>query len=397
MLDVAETDEGEALTGAELFHYIATRNEQQLAENRRKVKEYTQLQEVLQNLTDRCRLSILAPVAGGMAYFEATMDYTNNILVLLGDSWFAERSAKQAREIAGRRLDFLCREEAALLAEASALQQRQSLFLSEIPNAERAMAEVEAAKAGAFHGCSEKGEGSAAPTTTTTTITNATVGAGAPPMGKEGPLQLGLEDQDLAVIDELDQLTEDELLQIEEELGDKIEDDELVERIITERIIAKKEKRVREQLQKSKVRVVPLATGAEAPPQNIQEQQQQRQQQQDLSFTSAPPKFNAPGDIGRAAAAVVSETVGVDSTESGAAKKSKRRITFSDVVDVVPPEGPVTAMSAPLRGGDVQLSSGNVLGEVVEHAAMSSPHPIPVAAAAPKRKSLFRTELEGGK
>ena len=32
------------------------------------------------------------------------MVHTNEVMVLLGDNWFAERSAKQAAEIAGRRI-----------------------------------------------------------------------------------------------------------------------------------------------------------------------------------------------------------------------------------------------------------------------------------------------------
>nr|CCC96085.1 unnamed protein product [Trypanosoma congolense IL3000] len=155
-MEIGDSNEGEVLTGAELFYYLSKRNKDQLDDCRRKLGEYTRLVDILQSITDRCHVPILAPVASGAAYFEAKIEYTNNILVLLGDNWFAERSAKQAREIAERRLEFLRGEENALLAEECALAQRQELFFSEFPNAEKAMAEVEAAKQAAFESRSKK-------------------------------------------------------------------------------------------------------------------------------------------------------------------------------------------------------------------------------------------------
>lgn len=392
-----DTEEGEVLTGAELFHYLTRQNEHQLTENRRKLQEYTKLQDVLQNLTDRCRVPILAPVSGGMAYFEATMDYTNNILVLLGDGWFAERSAKQAHEIAGRRLEFLRREENALMVEASALMQRQNLFLSEVHNAERAMAEVEAMKADALHGRKGKGREMTTPTP---------VPAAAPEARGEATevggaaLQLGLEDQDLAVIDEFDFLTEEELLQIEEELGEKIEDDELVERVMTERLIAKKEKRVREELRKEKMgKTQPTPTAVATSPQENTEQQSQPHR----SLTTSTPTFTTPGDIGRVAASVMGVTSAGNASEATAASSAKRRVRFSDLVDVVPPEG--TATTAEVSAVSVvkgRSSARHVLGEVVEHDTTVPPcltavaASTPAATSAPKRTSLFRSALERG-
>ena len=40
-----------------------------------------------------------------MAFMPGKIVHTNEILVLLGDNWFAERSAKQAIEIIERRLE----------------------------------------------------------------------------------------------------------------------------------------------------------------------------------------------------------------------------------------------------------------------------------------------------
>ncbi|ESS65717.1 hypothetical protein TCDM_05796 [Trypanosoma cruzi Dm28c] len=396
MIDEEETGEEMTLTGAELFHYLTKRNQQQLEETRRKLQEYEKLQEVLQDLTDRCRIPVLAPVAGGMAYFEATMDYTNNILVLLGDGWFAERSAKQAREIAGRRIDFLCREECALVAEASALMQRQRLFLAEVPNAKQAMLEVEASKEDAPHGWGGGG-GDLTPTAVVSAAPRGAEGSG--DGATEAPWPPELRDGDLAVIDELDQLTEEELLEIERELGERIEDDELVERIMTERIIAKKEKRVREELRKGRGREAQLSAAVEA-------SQEREEAQPPPHFskivTNSSPIFDTPGDIGRAAAVVVKEASAGDVNTVDAAASSRRRVRFHDVVDVVPPEGAATAVKLSPAGGVLERpSSHSVVGDVVERQVTVAPFPTLSAVAtladtAPKRKSLFRSEIEHG-
>lgn len=41
---------------------------------------------------------------GKLAFFPGKVKHTNEILVLLGENWFVERSAKQAREIVQRRI-----------------------------------------------------------------------------------------------------------------------------------------------------------------------------------------------------------------------------------------------------------------------------------------------------
>ena len=41
---------------------------------------------------------------GKLAFMPGQLVHTNEILVLLGDNWFVERSAKQAAEIVDRRM-----------------------------------------------------------------------------------------------------------------------------------------------------------------------------------------------------------------------------------------------------------------------------------------------------
>lgn len=45
------------------------------------------------------------PLGGKKAFMPGQIVHTNEIMVLLGDNWFAERSAKQAQAICQRRLD----------------------------------------------------------------------------------------------------------------------------------------------------------------------------------------------------------------------------------------------------------------------------------------------------
>ena len=67
--------------------------------------EYETLLQKLETITDKTSYDVMVPLGGSKAFFEAQIEHTNEILVLLGDNWFAERSAKEAREICQRRID----------------------------------------------------------------------------------------------------------------------------------------------------------------------------------------------------------------------------------------------------------------------------------------------------
>ncbi|KAJ1858066.1 hypothetical protein LPJ57_007067, partial [Coemansia sp. RSA 486] len=64
--------------------------------------EYQELQKTLQTLPDEPHYDALIPV-GPLAFFPGQLIHTNEILVLLGENLFAERSAKQAEMVAKRR------------------------------------------------------------------------------------------------------------------------------------------------------------------------------------------------------------------------------------------------------------------------------------------------------
>ncbi|CAL1540094.1 unnamed protein product [Lymnaea stagnalis] len=66
-------------------------------------KDYVALHDRLKTLPDKLSHDIMVPF-GKLAFMPGKIVHTNEILVLLGDNWFVERSAKQAAEIADRRI-----------------------------------------------------------------------------------------------------------------------------------------------------------------------------------------------------------------------------------------------------------------------------------------------------
>ncbi|XP_064102806.1 unconventional prefoldin RPB5 interactor-like isoform X2 [Macrobrachium nipponense] len=70
----------------------------------RKFKDdYLHLQKRLRTLPDKTSHEVMVPI-GPLAFMPGRLIHTNEILVLLGDNWFAERSAKEAAEIVKRRV-----------------------------------------------------------------------------------------------------------------------------------------------------------------------------------------------------------------------------------------------------------------------------------------------------
>lgn len=66
-------------------------------------REYEALRDKLDTLSDRATHEAMVPL-GKKAFMMGHLVHTNEIMVLLGDNWFAERSAKQAKVICEKRL-----------------------------------------------------------------------------------------------------------------------------------------------------------------------------------------------------------------------------------------------------------------------------------------------------
>jgi len=75
----------------------------QLYQIRKQIKDYDALVAKLQSLPLKTTHSCMVPL-GDMAFMPGILQHTNEIMVLLGENYFVERSAAQAVEIAQRRI-----------------------------------------------------------------------------------------------------------------------------------------------------------------------------------------------------------------------------------------------------------------------------------------------------
>ena len=67
-------------------------------------KEYEDLRSTLGELPKRTQHPIMVPL-NSVAFMPGRLEHTNEVTVLLGDNYFAERSASQAQDILTRRID----------------------------------------------------------------------------------------------------------------------------------------------------------------------------------------------------------------------------------------------------------------------------------------------------
>ncbi|KAL3179793.1 hypothetical protein MRX96_037775 [Rhipicephalus microplus] len=67
-------------------------------------RDYEALGERLRTLPERVSHEVMVPL-NSLAFMPGRIIHTNEVLVLLGDNWFAERSASQAMDIARRRAE----------------------------------------------------------------------------------------------------------------------------------------------------------------------------------------------------------------------------------------------------------------------------------------------------
>eukprot|EP00117_Sycon_ciliatum_P000200 scpid81964/ scgid6367/ Unconventional prefoldin RPB5 interactor; Protein NNX3; Protein phosphatase 1 regulatory subunit 19; RNA polymerase II subunit 5-mediating protein len=72
------------------------------------LQDYDALHGRLQTLPDSITHDVMVPF-GSKAFFHGQLIHTNEVLVLLGDNWFVDRSARQAQEIIDRRRNHLQR------------------------------------------------------------------------------------------------------------------------------------------------------------------------------------------------------------------------------------------------------------------------------------------------
>lgn len=66
-------------------------------------EDYEALKARLETLPDKVSHEVMVPF-GKLAFIPGRVKHTNEILCLLGDNWFVERSAKQSAQIVDRRI-----------------------------------------------------------------------------------------------------------------------------------------------------------------------------------------------------------------------------------------------------------------------------------------------------
>lgn len=64
---------------------------------------YASLRQKLTSLSDKTTHQVMVPLTS-KAFMRGHLVHTNELMVLLGDNWFMEASAKRAAEVASRRL-----------------------------------------------------------------------------------------------------------------------------------------------------------------------------------------------------------------------------------------------------------------------------------------------------
>lgn len=69
-------------------------------------EDYEKLEALLQTLPNKTSHEVMVPF-GSVAFMPGRLTHTNEIMVLLGDNWFAERSTSQALEMVERRKKYL--------------------------------------------------------------------------------------------------------------------------------------------------------------------------------------------------------------------------------------------------------------------------------------------------
>ncbi|KAJ2760782.1 uri1, prefoldin-like chaperone, partial [Coemansia sp. BCRC 34490] len=101
--------------------------ESSLAKFKEYKSEYKSLQKTLVELPDEIEYQAMVPV-GPLAFFPGKIVHTNEILVLLGDNWFVDRSAKQAAEIAKRREEYIDDRIAVVRKELQGMNKREDIM-----------------------------------------------------------------------------------------------------------------------------------------------------------------------------------------------------------------------------------------------------------------------------
>ncbi|KAF9938003.1 uri1, prefoldin-like chaperone [Mortierella alpina] len=88
------------------FSAALTRLDEELARWKNYEADYQALKTTLLDLPKETSHPVMVPI-GNLAFMPGKLVHTNEVLVMLGDNWFVDRSAVQAAEIVDRRMEFV--------------------------------------------------------------------------------------------------------------------------------------------------------------------------------------------------------------------------------------------------------------------------------------------------
>jgi prefoldin alpha subunit len=211
-----EASAEEILNGAEQLHDLTAINERNIKRCAEQIEEYNSLQSTLSDLLKKRKHSVLVPVGGGIGYFEGELVHTNDVLVLLGDNWWANTSVFHAKEVASRRIQFLQREQKVLAEERKRLTDQRAVFSQAAIGSTSSLV--------SSHTSNSRPSPPGASPVTLTSLNQ-----------EEAPSEI--------VIDPEDELTTEEMIALENELGDRLDDDDYVEKVLLDRMLEKRAKR----------------------------------------------------------------------------------------------------------------------------------------------------------
>ncbi|KAG0317002.1 uri1, prefoldin-like chaperone [Dissophora globulifera] len=101
-----EADASELATYFAKFSAALSRLEGEMARWKAYEDDYVALKSTLLDLPNETSHAVMVPI-GSMAFMPGKLIHTNEVMVMLGDNWFVDRSAAQAAEMVDRRMEFV--------------------------------------------------------------------------------------------------------------------------------------------------------------------------------------------------------------------------------------------------------------------------------------------------
>ncbi|KAG0031979.1 uri1, prefoldin-like chaperone [Podila clonocystis] len=121
-----EDEAAELATYFSKFSAALTRLEEELGRWKNYEADYEALKTTLIDLPKETSHNVMVPF-GNLAFMPGKLIHTNEVLVMLGDNWFVDRSAVQAAEIVDRRMEYVQENITKLKTQEDALRNKSGM------------------------------------------------------------------------------------------------------------------------------------------------------------------------------------------------------------------------------------------------------------------------------